>query len=337
MAYYAIEKELVHTIFNICKNIGDIIGPVQKKSEFQYRKITEFDELALSYKRTILPIKKILIPQKISVFNITGNSIMYNDIVQEKLIVFGIHPCEIHAIQILDHFFLKGKYEDPYYKRKREDVIIIGHSCFPDDSCVCNVLNTDKVNEGYDIFLYELTDHYICHVITANGEKIMQDIPKKSFKEDLVYKAVIDHYHSLRNEHFRYSTIRVESIQQIINASFDNGYWDSLGDECLSCGICSNICPTCSCYNVDDVINAENNGVRMREWDSCHLPQFSAVAGNIDFRSSRSHRLKTYYQHKLISFGAIGKPACVGCGRCIKQCPKNINVKRVMTDLRVTL
>jgi heterodisulfide reductase subunit C len=59
------------------------------------------------------------------------------------------------------------------------------------------------------------------------------------------------------------------------------------------------------------------------------------VAGEHNFRESRAERLKLRFTHKLQAFvGQYGKPACVGCGRCIATCPVDIDIATVVKRLR---
>ncbi|MGC9013200.1 MAG: 4Fe-4S dicluster domain-containing protein [Thermoproteota archaeon] len=107
--------------------------------------------------------------------------------------------------------------------------------------------------------------------------------------------------------------------------------WKELGEKCLSCGICSMVCPTCFCFEMGDKLNLDQkSGVRYRTWDSCMFFEYSEVALGGNFRKVRSARIRQFINHKLNywvdQFGTFG---CIGCGRCIRQCPANIDIVEV--------
>jgi sulfhydrogenase subunit beta (sulfur reductase) len=117
---------------------------------------------------------------------------------------------------------------------------------------------------------------------------------------------------------------------------FEDHIWEELGETCLACGSCSSVCPTCTCYNVKDkpALRQESSDI-IRCWDACTIENYSAVAGGENFREKRSDRLKLWYTHKLQAFvSKYGKPACVGCGRCVTTCPVDINIKTVAQSLQ---
>jgi sulfhydrogenase subunit beta (sulfur reductase) len=124
-------------------------------------------------------------------------------------------------------------------------------------------------------------------------------------------------------------------MPDLMELKYQDPLWEKLGQACLACGSCSNVCPTCNCYNINDKpFLTENASHISRCWDACTLESYSEVAGGENFRETRSQRLKLYYTHKLQAYiSKYGKPACVGCGRCIETCPVDINIKTVAQSL----
>ncbi len=62
---------------------------------------------------------------------------------------------------------------------------------------------------------------------------------------------------------------------------------------------------------------------------------YALVAGGHNFREKRADRVKNRYYHKQEAFvREFGMPSCVGCGRCIENCPTGINVVEVFQYVR---
>jgi sulfhydrogenase subunit beta (sulfur reductase) len=130
--------------------------------------------------------------------------------------------------------------------------------------------------------------------------------------------------------------VDLQDMSEIFELEYDSEIWDELGARCLACGNCSNVCPTCYCYDVtDEVQPGGREGARVRTWDTCLYSQHAAVAGGENFRHSQASRIKFRFYHKQRGFVAeYGRPSCVGCGRCIVACPVDIHVVEVINRLR---
>src|SRR4030042_1151344 len=89
-----------------------------------------------------------------------------------RRILFGIHPCDIHGILIMDKLFLE-KFNDPYYKERREKTLLLGHSCIPDDKCMCSATTTEFTAEGVDLFLTDLKMSYLVWVGSSRGHDLV--------------------------------------------------------------------------------------------------------------------------------------------------------------------
>jgi ferredoxin len=74
--------------------------------------------------------------------------------------------------------------------------------------------------------------------------------------------------------------------------------------------------------------------IRKRAWDNCFFTEHGKVAGGHDFRLGRAARLSFRMEHKHIGFGELrGQNSCVGCGRCRKACPVDVDLDRIAARL----
>ncbi|HUS56513.1 MAG TPA: 4Fe-4S dicluster domain-containing protein, partial [Thermoplasmata archaeon] len=252
-----------------------------------------------------------------------------------KRILFGIHPCDVHGILIMDKLFLET-YKDPYYAERREKTLLLGHSCIPDDKCMCFATDTDFVAEGFDLFFTDLKMFYLVWVGSSRGHDLVRMRPDL-FSRDLQKDDILNYteYRKWKTSQFK-AEVDFTGMPDVFELAYDSPVWDELAEKCLSCGQCSMVCPTCNCYNVvDDVELGSIEGTRDRYWDSCMFREYSLVAGGHNFREKRADRLKLWYTHKLQAYiGEFGEPACVGCGRCVSTCPVDINVATVSKALK---
>ena len=93
------------------------------------------------------------------------------------------------------------------------------------------------------------------------------------------------------------------------------------------------MCPTCHCFDISDEIKGDD-GVRIRNWDSCMFPLFTRETSGHNPRTSQKQRWRQRLMHKfkyyVDNFDAI---ACVGCGRCVMSCPVNIDIRKIVQDI----
>jgi ferredoxin len=127
----------------------------------------------------------------------------------------------------------------------------------------------------------------------------------------------------------------VSDLPPMLNMAMKSPLWAELGERCLSCAACTNVCPTCYCFDVKDEVELDLvHGERVRVWDSCQLDDFATVAGGHNFRKNRALRQRHRFMRKgkyiLEAFGQMG---CVGCGRCARACLVNINPVSVFNEL----
>lgn len=64
---------------------------------------------------------------------------------------------------------------DLYYKARRNNAIIIGYTCHPDEYCFCKSLGTNFAADGFDLFFHELKDGFFVRVGSEVGNTIINE------------------------------------------------------------------------------------------------------------------------------------------------------------------
>lgn len=337
MKIVTLPKENLAEFISHLRSFGEIHAPTKRgEKSLVFAPVSNLSEIELNYTRTILPLKKYFFKATDVMFNFCAEK-GYELPVEEadkKYVIFGVHPCEIHGLKILDLVFA-GKYVDTYYFARRSKVAIIGLDCIPDDLCFCQSTRTDFVDTGFDLFLSDIDDSYLVRVGTSLGDDMVRTADslfrevEKEDRETYKRKSI------QRRESFQ-AEIQLQDLPGIMDLEYESHIWEELGEKCLSCGICSMVCPTCYCYSVFDELSLDaNTGQRKRIWDSCLFKDYALVAGGHNFRAQRSSRVKNRYFHKQRGFvSQYGRPSCVGCGRCKAYCPAGIDIVDVISKLR---
>ena len=288
--------------------------------------------------RTIVPFKKLLLKPRFSMLRSEAGSIPVasDDNDAGRQVFFGAHACDVHALKILDLLYLSD-YPDPYYRRNREQLVVIGFGCWPDERCFCESLNTSSVNDGFDLFLTQLESSYQVVVGSSVGDDIVR--ANQHLFEPATHQDTRQYLERLRTREAAFTLeLDVTDLPFVLELKREDPVWDELGRKCLCCGSCSIVCPTCSCFNVMDEVTAEGGAARLRSWDSCLFRDYAMVAGGHSFRADRGERVRNRYYHKQEAFvREFGMPSCVGCGRCIENCPTGINVVEVFQHVRGTV
>ncbi len=339
MKIVKLPKSNVEEFLRSLQEFGEVIIPKEKPEHqgvYYFDVMKEPSEMAWEYLRTIIPPKKYLHKPREVIFNFHKDQ-GFQEVIEDKdtkRILFGLHPCDIHGIKILDVVFNRD-YLDPYYYTRRKNTVIIGLSCLPDEKCFCKSMNTDYVEDGFDLFLSDIGDDFLVAVGTSLGDDLVAEREHmfKEIEEDDRRKYL--EFRKKRNESFRLE-LDISDLPYILDLEQKSPIWDELGKRCLTCGSCSMVCPTCYCFNVYDTLNLDGkSGQRVKQWDACLFKDYALVAGGHNFREDRSERVKNRYYHKQFRMvEQYGKPSCVGCGRCIDACPAGIDVVEVLTKVR---
>ena len=179
--------------------------------------------------RTIVPFKKLLLKPRFTMLSgrtgATPTDPLDNDAGAQVL--FGVHACDVHALKILDLLYLTD-YADPYYQRNREQLVVIGYGCWPDEHCFCESMDTSSVDDGFDLFLTPLEDRFLVAVGTSVGDDIVRANPH--LFEAATRQDTHDYLRRLREREEAFSLeIDVTDLPYVLELKKDDPVWDELG------------------------------------------------------------------------------------------------------------
>jgi len=313
----------------------EVVGPVAKGDSFVFAPVTDAAMLRLDYDTTILPPKKYFVhpSDELMRFRVSDGRVSSETPAAHPRVIFGMHPCDLNALLLMDNVFL-GEYEDPYYRARRDATLLVGVSCEPTDRCFCDAWGTDEIHSGFDLFLTDLGDEYFVSVRSVKGAELLDEyVETRTITSDDT-RAFQDRTHAFKDSFT--AKVDTSQIPLLLDAKFDDAVWDELGERCLSCGACSMVCPTCYCFDVKDRLTPDGaEGSRYRVWDSCQFSEFAEVAHGHNFRESRASRVKYRYYHKQWGYlSKFERVLCVGCGRCSRACKAGIDPRVVIDALQ---
>lgn len=361
----AIKKEALNKIISLLKDRGyETIGPKINNSTLACEAIDSTEDLPYGYvseqeKSTYRLIsgvhkryfdivpgqqswKKYLFPPKSELFkSVRSNGHWKTELPQEdppKYAFIGVRPCDMAAICVQDKVFIREDFVDPIYRSRRQNLLIITVNCLhPADTCFCASMNTGpKAEEGFDLCLTELDDVFLVGIGSDAGLALMKEV-EWDLASAYHLQAAQQGFAEARNEMGR-KIEHLDGVPKLLIENLEHNLWQEVGERCLSCTNCTLVCPTCFCWDAEDLTDLTASvSKRDRVWDSCFNPIYSSQAGG-NTRPSTKARYRQWLTHKMSTwteqFGTFG---CVGCGRCIVWCPAEIDITEEINKFQEAL
>ncbi len=345
---YILPKTQVPALLAALAADYELYGPVVRADggDPMFERVDDPAALRIDAAITYDPPKRAVFPQTERIMSARYDretreaSVVRDDLVRPKALV-GIRSCDLTGLLCLDRFFLGQEYVDDVYRDHRKKMFIVAVTCvrpFPQCFCVC----TDSgpaPREGYDVALTAVGDHYLFEAGSGKGEALARALGLAEAAADsaAVKRAVVDASIARFDAEATDNKAWISRVMNRITMGFiSNDVWEYIGDQCFECGACSFVCPTCSCFNIEDVAAGGDRTDRMRSWDSCSFEGYTRMAGDHNPRKPVEDRRNKRFFCKL-SYSQSKKylrPGCVGCGRCVRVCPGDIGMSNVVTYIR---
>lgn len=270
---------------------------------------------AYSFKEVLTPISQTL-------FYFTEETTSEAAPPKKGAIIF-MRSCDVHALTRLDDMFLRNGAPDYYYQRLRSNIKVVLMDCsesFP--HCFCVSMGTNR------------TTDYALSIDRQSDGSYLLDCKESLWRTQLVtlgarVKPVTPAYVSD-------NAIQVTMPAHLTSDVAASSIWNDYDSRCIACGRCNFVCPTCTCFTMQDIFYSDNGkvGERRRVWASCMVDGFTDVAGGGSYRKAHGQRMRFKVLHKVLHHKErFGHQLCVGCGRCDAICPEYISFAHCVNKL----
>lgn len=295
-------------------------GTYSDTDRIRYGEISSVDEIVFDVKSEF-SYKEILTPISDTLFYFTEDEVKEADGPVKDAIVF-LRSCDLHAVKRMDDIYLKNGFEDYYYKRIREKTKFILMGCSKAfDSCFCVDMGTNK-SDNYDAYIKVAGDDVFVDGSFAELMVRLEDAKEVNVTPEFVTET----------------KTKVSIPDNLSLDIMDSKMWEEYNERCIACGRCNFVCPTCTCFTMQDVFyegsDRKKAGERRRVWASCQVNGYTDMAGGHSFRLNKGQRMRFKVLHKVHDYKKrFGYHMCVGCGRCDDICPEYISFSACINKL----
>jgi ferredoxin len=289
--------------------------------------------IILEPRKPLLPLKSLFQPDSEDLFRFErvkdGLTIESSHAPIKDRLVLGTLACDVASLDLLDRVMLE-KPADVVYRDLRRRTTIVALACPGEgEECFCASAGIDPLRpSGADALLVPVEGGFLVEALNTRGKKffkLISGLTRNPTNKEL--KAAIDSGSASCKD------VPLAAPSEGWSAVWDDNLWEELASRCLNCGLCTVVCPTCHCFDLQDE-HRGSAGTRLRVWDSCMYSDFTQMASGENPREKRHTRVRQRFLHKLCYFQEnYGVAACVGCGRCTRNCPVGIGIVEVARSI----
>jgi ferredoxin len=333
-----IDKKSLSADLDRLRETYRLFGPVKGPQYYDFQLLGPGQTPDLDFLNTRMSAKSLVYPQSEVMFDYSlDESQEDHHIMKESAqdysprAVIGIRPCDVKGYLLVKRNFDTPDFKDPYWVRNFGATTLVGYGCDePCSSCFCTSAGSGPFHEeGLDVLLIDTGDSFLAKILSEKGEKLAA----AAGWDKRVADGAEQQIDARRQAAEAKLSALVETDRLAAQNSldlYDAPFWEDVSFSCINCGTCTYVCPTCWCFDIQDEVRGKK-GKRLRIWDSCMYPLFTLHGSGHNPRGTKLQRVRQRFMHKLKYY--VDKYddgiQCSGCGRCVRLCPVNIDIRRV--------
>jgi len=328
MLYTGIRKEDWHRSLEKLLTTYDIFVPVKDEFSLDYEPFRpdQAEKIAYNTPKPATPLKNFFLPVRENVTSVRDSS--------KPRIIIGAPNCDIEALLLLDEIYLDEVFTDPWYRSRRNSTILVASDCYTvNEHCHCLSYGVKPWSMAHaDMAILTEGDQIFLRVLSDKGKEFAEQLTDVYSVDEAAAVSFAEQRHSETEELLTARNTGLPDYTttgEIIQKAGDH-IWKKYAAKCVSCGACTTICPTCSCFLLIDKPDFE----KVKQMDACQYPGFERVAGGEDALFELPRRFRNRYMCKYVwkpqKFNSL---ACTGCGRCIEACIGKINKNELFMEL----
>lgn len=307
-----------------------LLAPVDADGRTELGEVDVPAQVAKNYIQTILSAKEVVFPkvERLLTYTLAPGQVELKDAEPRAMptVLFGVRPCEAKAFAALDAVF-NWDTRDRFFNARIVNVAVIGVSCTQaDDACFCTSVGGGPGDTaGSDLLLTPVEGGYLAEILTEKGQAI-RDLAPELFKPTDGEARTVALAQVGQTFDQPFMTAKLPGL-------FDHSIWAEQSLRCIGCGACAFVCPTCVCFDLQEEADPRK-GERLRCWDSCGFHTFTLHASGHNPREVQSARWRQRIYHKFSYYPErYAMLGCVGCGKCTRACPVDMNLKDHLTEI----
>ncbi len=318
-----LKKENLDALVKTLRSKGlRVIAPKRVRDFALFSEVKSGEEIDLDEVNTQRSIKEFMFPRTevILSYNRDQDTVTLEplEVHAPKTVLFGVRGCDAASLAAMDALF-QWDYKDEFYLQKRAATTIVAIACHKADAaCFCTSVGGSPDNrQGSDVFLTPLADGtWKVEAVTDKGKQLLADAAEAFVDGEAGEPRIVE----------LPKRFDLEAVKPWLDENFQNDFWKEISYSCIGCGACAFVCPNCHCFDMQDEASY-SRGVRRRNWDSCGFALFTLHASGHNPRATQDGRWRQRMMHKFKYYvERFGCVSCVGCGRCIRSCPVDMNI-----------